>query len=59
MFWIALKLTIPKIGLNVMLSLPVKEVDAFDYDGVAESDNTVWAFFEDEPINITGMKRSC
>jgi len=40
MFWIALELSIPKIGLNIMLSLPVKKLDAFKYDGVAESDNT-------------------
>ena len=40
MFWIALELRIPKIGLNVMLSLTVKKLDAFKFDGVAESDNT-------------------
>jgi len=40
MFWIALELSIPKIGLNVMLSLTVKKLDAFKFDGVAESDNT-------------------
>jgi len=39
-FWIALELSIPKIGLNVMLSLPVKKLDAYKFDGVAESDNT-------------------
>jgi len=40
MFWIALELSIPKIGLNVMLSLTVKKLDAFKFDGVAKSDNT-------------------
>jgi len=40
MFWIALELSIPKIGFNIMLSLPVKKLDAFKFDGVVESDNT-------------------
>jgi len=40
MFWIALEISIPKIGLNIMLSLTVKKLDAFKFDGVAESDNT-------------------
>jgi len=40
MFWIALELSVPKIGLNIMLSLTVKKLDAFKFDGVAESDNT-------------------
>jgi len=40
MFWIALELSIPKIGLKVMLSLTIKKLDAFKFDGVAESDNT-------------------
>jgi len=40
MFWIALELSIPKIGFNIRLSLPVKKLDAFKVDGVAESDNT-------------------
>jgi len=40
MFWIALKLSIPKTGLNNRLSLTVKKLDAFKFDGVAESDNT-------------------
>jgi len=40
MFWIALDLSIPKIGLNLMLSLTVKKLDAFKFDEVAESDNT-------------------
>jgi len=40
MFWIALELSIPKIGLNIMLSLTVKKLDAFKFDGVAECDNT-------------------
>jgi len=39
MYWIALELSIPKIGLNIMLSLTVKKLDAFKFDGVAESDN--------------------
>jgi len=42
MFWIALELSIPKIGLNIMISLTVKKLDAFKFDGVAESDNTAW-----------------
>jgi len=37
MFWIALELSIPKIGLNIMLSLTVTKLDAFKFDGVAES----------------------
>jgi len=41
MFWIALELSIPKIGFNIMLYLTVKKLDAFKFDGVAESDNTV------------------
>jgi len=40
MFWIALELSIPKIGLNIMLSITVKELDTVKFDGVAESDNT-------------------
>jgi len=40
MFWIALELSIPKIGLNILLSLMVKKLDTFKFDGVAESDNT-------------------
>jgi len=40
MFWIALELSIPIIGFNIMLSLTVKKLDAFKLDGVAESDNT-------------------
>jgi len=40
MFWIALEMSIPKIGLNVMLSLTVKKLDAFKFDGVGESNNT-------------------
>jgi len=39
-FWIALELSIPKIGLHVMSSLMVKKLHAFKFDGVAESDNT-------------------
>ena len=40
MFWIALELSTPKIGLNIMLSLTAKKLDAFKTYGVAESDNT-------------------
>jgi len=40
MFWIALELRIPKIGFNILLSSPVKKLDAFKFDGVAESDKT-------------------
>jgi len=40
MFWIAFELSIPKIGLNIILSSTVKKLDAFTFDGVAESDNT-------------------
>jgi len=40
MFWIALELSIPKIGFNIMLSLTAKELDEFEFDGVVESDNT-------------------
>ena len=40
MFWIALELSIPKIGLNVTLSLTVKNLDAFKFDEVAKSENT-------------------
>jgi len=40
MFWIALELSIPKIGINIMLSLTVIKVNVFEFDGVAESDNT-------------------
>ena len=40
MFWIALELSIPKIGLNILLSLTVKKLHAFKFDGVSESDNT-------------------
>jgi len=39
MLWIALELSVPKIGFDVMLSLTVKTLDAFKFDGVAESDN--------------------
>jgi len=40
MVWIALELSIPKMGFNIMLSQTVKKLDAFKFDGVAESDNT-------------------
>jgi len=43
MFWIALELSIPKIRLKIMLSLTVKKLDAFKFDGVAESDNPAGA----------------
>jgi len=39
MVWIALELSIPETG-NTMLSLTVKKLDAFKFDGDAESDNT-------------------
>jgi len=42
MVWIALELSIPKIGLNIMLSSTVKELDVFKFDGVADSDNTTY-----------------
>jgi len=40
MVWIALELSIPKIRFNIVLSLTVKKLHAFKFDGVAESDNT-------------------
>jgi len=40
MFRIALELSIPKIGFNILISLTVKKLDAFKFDEVAESDNT-------------------
>ena len=40
MFWIALELSIPKIGCNIMLSSMVKKFNTFKFDGVAESGNT-------------------
>jgi len=40
MFWIALELSIPIIGSNIMLPLTVKKLGTFKFDGVAESDNT-------------------
>jgi len=40
MIWIALELSIPKIGLNIVLSLTVKKLDMFKFGGVAESDIT-------------------
>jgi len=46
MFWIALELSITKKGLNIMLSLTVKKLDAFKFDGVAEFDNTAGFFPE-------------
>jgi len=41
MFWIALELGDPKMGLNVILSLLVKKLSAFKNDEVAKSGNTV------------------
>jgi len=40
MFWIALELSIPKIGFKFKLSLTVRKLDAFKFDGVVDSDNT-------------------
>ena len=40
MFWIALELSIPKVGFNIVLSLTVKKVDGFKFDESAKSDNT-------------------
>jgi len=40
MFWVALEMSISKIGLNT-LSLTAKKLDAFKFDGGVESDNTV------------------
>jgi len=40
MFWIVREVSIPKIGLNIMLSSTVKKLDAFKFDGVAEFDDT-------------------
>jgi len=41
MIWIALELSIPKIR-KIMLSLTVKKLDAFKFDGVAGSVNTAY-----------------
>ena len=49
MVWIALELSIPKIGFNIILSLTVKKVDVFKFDGVVESDNT----FRDRALAAT------
>jgi len=49
MLWIALELSIPKIGFNIKLSLTVKKLDAFKFDGVAESDNDNRALFLHRP----------
>ena len=51
MFWIALELSMPKTGLNIMLSLTVKKLDAFKFDGAVESDNT-----ERTETNLTYFK---
>jgi len=40
MFWIALELGNPKMGLNVILSLLVKKLSAFKKYEVAKSGNT-------------------
>jgi len=37
---LALEVSIPKIGFNIMLSLTIKKKDAFKFDGVAEFGNT-------------------
>jgi len=52
MFCIAHELSIPKIGVNIMLSLTVKKLDAFKFDGVAESDNT-------GPAAVRHLLRNC
>jgi len=44
MCWIALELSISKIGFNIRLSLTVKKVDVSKFDGAAKSDNTALAF---------------
>ena len=41
-FWIALELSIPKIGFNIMSALTVKKLGVFKFYGVVESDNTGW-----------------
>jgi len=56
MFRIARELSIPKIGLNIMLSLTVKNVDAFKFDGVAESDNTGSGLF---PFSVPQYRQLC
>ena len=60
MFWIALELSIPKIGFNILLSLPVKKSDAFKFDGVAESDNTVrrWSRLSSRPAFPKPLSRN-
>jgi len=57
MFWIALKLSIPKIGLN-MISLTVKKLDAFKIDGVAEYDNTESCVFYRDPVLKENVKKT-
>jgi len=57
MFWIALELSIPKIGFNIMLSVMVKKLDAFKFDGVAESDNTGGETRPSIPDNV--LKARC
>ena len=52
MFWIALELSIPKIGFNIMLSSTVKKLHAFKFDGVAESDNTDYCV---PPVSYTHL----
>jgi len=47
MFWIALELSIPKMRLNIMLSLTDKQLEAFKFDRVAESDNNGWGWTKD------------
>ena len=50
MFWIALKLSIPKIGLNVMLSLTVKTLDSIKFDGAAESNTDSQRLLNKRPV---------
>jgi len=57
MFWIALELSIPNIGLNIMLSLTVKEIDAVEFDGVAEPDNNGLEIDEGPALNYIGQDK--
>jgi len=52
MFWIALELSIPKITLNNLLSLTVKKLDAFKFDGVAESDNAAGRLLQHSSVTL-------
>jgi len=42
MFWIALELSNPKMGLITKLSVPVQKLTAIKNDSVAKCGNTVW-----------------